>query len=204
MIMTHFFCAFMVTMFARFRRAPAPVEVTAQTTTINAESKKLTNALNAIAKLHVNKYAKAIKNAAIANSNAARAAAAAAVNPTPTNVNAAAKANAQAVNAQAAVEKAEENASAAIANVGEPAAEPAPGLPQAEAAAVNAVIKNIQNMNKLVNVNAIRKSNAYTKGSNNNRKRINNALNVRKAAVNPFANKKSNNVNLNASSLYGN
>jgi hypothetical protein len=54
----------------------------------------------------------------------------------------------------------------------------------AEAAAVNAVIKNIQNLSKPVNVNAIKASNAYKKNSN----RINNALNSRKAAVNPFSN----------------
>ena len=54
----------------------------------------------------------------------------------------------------------------------------------AEAAAVNAVIKNIQNLSKPVNVNAIKASNAYKKNS----KRINNALNSRKAAVNPFSN----------------
>ena len=70
------------------------------------------------------------------------------------------------------------------------AANVAPNIPvanatlNAEAAAVNAVIKNIQNLSKPVNVNAIKASNAYQKNS----KRINNALNSRKAAVNPFSN----------------
>jgi hypothetical protein len=54
----------------------------------------------------------------------------------------------------------------------------------AEANAVNAVIKNIQNLSKPVNVNAIKASNAYQKNS----KRINNAILARKNAVNPFSN----------------
>jgi hypothetical protein len=54
----------------------------------------------------------------------------------------------------------------------------------AEAAAVNAVIKNIQNLNKPLNINAIKASNAYKKNS----KRINNAILARKNAVNPFSN----------------
>ena len=54
----------------------------------------------------------------------------------------------------------------------------------AEAAAVNAVIKNIQNLSKPVNVNSIKASNAYQKNS----KRINNAILARKNAVNPFSN----------------
>jgi hypothetical protein len=54
----------------------------------------------------------------------------------------------------------------------------------AEAAAVNAVIKNIQNLSKPVNVNSIKASNAYQKNS----KRINNAILARKNAVNTFSN----------------
>jgi hypothetical protein len=59
-----------------------------------------------------------------------------------------------------------------------------PSTNSAENAAVNAVIKNIQNLSKPVNVNAIKASNAYQKNS----KRINNAILARKNAVNPFSN----------------
>jgi hypothetical protein len=59
-----------------------------------------------------------------------------------------------------------------------------PSTNSAETNAVNAVIKNIQNLSKPVNVNAIKASNAYQKNS----KRINNAILARKNAVNPFSN----------------
>jgi hypothetical protein len=49
----------------------------------------------------------------------------------------------------------------------------------AETNAVNAVIKNIQNLSKPVNVNAIKASNAYQKNS----KRINNAIEARRIAT---------------------
>ena len=59
-----------------------------------------------------------------------------------------------------------------------------PSTNSAENAAVNAVIKNIQNLSKPINVNAIKASNAYQKNS----KRINNAIRARQNAVNPFSN----------------
>jgi len=65
------------------------------------------------------------------------------------------------------------------------AANVAPNIPvanatlNAQAAAVNAVIKNIQNLSKPVNVNAIKASNAYQKNS----KRINNAIEARRIAT---------------------
>jgi hypothetical protein len=59
-----------------------------------------------------------------------------------------------------------------------------PSTNAAEANAVNAVIKNIQNMNKPVNVNAIKASNAYQKNS----KRINNAIETRRIATRPSFN----------------
>ena len=64
------------------------------------------------------------------------------------------------------------------------AAAPNKPVENATNSAENAVIKNIQNLSKPVNVNAIKASNAYQKNS----KRINNAILARKNAVNPFSN----------------
>lgn len=172
-------------MFARFRRS-APAPAANGNTTLNAETAKLQNALNKIANLHVKKYANALRVQAKANANAARANAAAAVAPTPTNVANAVKANNQAAVAQQNANQAEKAAAAVVNAAPEVPAHTATVV--AENATVNAVIKNIQNMNKPLNINAIRTGNVYTTGSNNNRKRINNSINARKKAAIPFSN----------------
>ena len=169
---------------------------------LNRATVNLQTALSKIANQHVLKYANDIRAQAKANANAARANAVAAAAPTPTSV---AIANNAARRAAAAAEQVRQSGNAAAAVVNTVPQGPAHNQTlAAEGAAVKAVIKNIQNMNKPLNVNAIRTGNTYTKGSNNNRRRINNAVNARSAATNPFANKKSNNINLNASSLYAN
>lgn len=149
---------------------------------LNAASANLKTALNKIANQHVLKYANAIRANAKAQANAAHAAASAAAAPTPTNVNNAVRA---ANNAAAAHQNMIESEVAAKNAVN--AAPPVPANNStlvAETNAVNAVIKNIQNLNKPLNINAIKASNAYKKNS----KRINNAIRARKNAVNPFSN----------------
>jgi len=141
--------------------------------TFNNASIQLKNALSTIANQHVLKYANDIRKNAKANANAARAAAVAVENPTQTNVKNAVKA---ATNAAKTNNNMIQSGQAAVNAVND----------------VTTVIKNIQNVNKPLNINAIRAKNAYTKGSNNNRKRINNAINARKP---PNANKTGNRKN---------
>jgi hypothetical protein len=156
-----FFCVSPVTMFARVRGTSATPAPAADGLSQNQANAALVKALHNVANVK-------LRNAI----NKAKAAA---------NATGAEKTNRIAELEKALVEA--KPVVTAAANV-------APNIPvanatlNAEAAAVNAVIKNIQNLSKPVNVNAIKASNAYQKNS----KRINNALNSRKAAVNPFSN----------------
>ena len=149
---------------------------------LNTATTQLQNALKKIANQHVLKYANDIRANAKARANAARANAVAAVAPTPANNNNAKKANERAAAAHQNMIESEIAAKNAVT-----AAPPAPANNStlvAETNAVNAVIKNIQNLNKPLNINAIKASNAYKKNS----QRINNAIRARKNAVNPFSN----------------
>ena len=153
---------------------------------LNNATGNLQTALNKIASQHVLKYANAIRKSAIADANAARAKAVAVETPTQTNVTNAVRTANIAAEANKRVEQTEKVTEQALAMV--PQTEPASGpVVEAEANAVNAVIKNIQSINKPLSINAIKNSKTYTKGSNNNRRKINAAINARKYSANPFA-----------------
>ena len=167
----------------RFKAAPAPASNGTKRQfnqkTFNNASIKLKNALSTIANQHVLKYANDIRKNAKAQANAAHAAAVAVENPTQVNTS---RAITAANNAAKTNNNMIRSGQAAVNAVN----------------AVTIVIKNIQNVNKPLNINAIRAKNAYTKGSNNNRKRINNAINARKppnANNHPNANSNGNRKN---------
>ena len=149
-------------MFARFRgTSAAPAPSTNGLPNLPTANKALTNALHTVANVKLRNALKAAQN--VANASAATK-------------------NARIKELEKALAEAKPVVMAA--NAAAPNKPVEPSTNSAENAAVNAVIKNIQNLSKPVNVNAIKASNAYQKNS----KRINNAILARKNAVNPFSN----------------
>ena len=176
-------------MFARFRKtAPAPTSAASGSNrnTMNSAQAKLSKALNNIAYHHVEKYANAIKVSAKANAAAVKAVNTAAVNPTQTNVKNATLATANAVAAQETVNETEKNAKAAAnltAGVPPPPAAPASvAALNAEAAAVNALIQNIQATNNM-NTFLTNRANNISKVPANRKNNVNVAIASRRAAL---------------------
>ena len=165
-----FFCASLVTMFARFRQTPTAPPPASNATKRQFSQKNLNNAtgnlqtaLNKIANQHVLKYANDIRKNAQAQANVARAAAVAAAAPTPENV----KKVKTAIN-QAAVAHSNmiqtENATAAVVNAVPPSESVPVAVQNAEASAVNAVARNaaaLANFN--ARISAANKRTALTK-----------------------------------------
>jgi len=185
---SRFFCASLVTMFARFRKAtPAPVangnKKKFNQAQLNTATANLQTALNKIANQHVLKYANAIRVNAQAQANAARATAVAATAPTPTNIKNAVRANEQAGVANQKMIQAEKAAETVVKTL--PTSEPVtPAVQNAEVAVVNNVSKLIQNISKYntrENLNKVKNNQRYKNAPNNaNRGRINQAVNNRR------------------------
>lgn len=178
-------------MFARFRKtAPAPTSAASGSNrnTMNSAQAKLSKALNNIAYHHVEKYANAIKVSAKANAAAVKAVNTATANPTQTNVKNATLATANAVAAQENVNETEKNAKAAAnltAGVPEAngnTAQAAVAALNSEAAAVNALIQNIQATNNL-NTFLTNRANNIRKVPANRKNNVNVAIASRRAAL---------------------
>ena len=152
---------------------------------LNKATVNLQTALSKIANQHVLKYANDIRASAKANANAARAAANAAVNPTQTNVTNAVNAAKQAAKAQQRVEQTEKAAAAVVNAV--PVSGPVSNAAQnAEVEAINSVgmlLRNIASYQTLGNLNKVKNNQRFQNASNNNRRRITQAVNAKRATL---------------------
>jgi len=153
--------------------------------TFNNASIQLKNALSTIANQHVLKYANAIRVNAKAQANAARATAVAAAAPTPNNVTKAVTAANNAAAAHKNMIQSENDAAAVVKAV--PTSGPvSPAAQNAEVQAINSVgmlLRNIASYQTLGNLNKVKNNQRFQNASNNNRRRITQAVNAKRATL---------------------